>query len=65
MSRYPVWKKVLMWIHMQCKIILKMEGDGWETIVNTAREKNTSVRIVIIARENYLWAGDFFLCQFQ
>jgi hypothetical protein len=54
-----------MWIHMQCKIILKMEGDGWETIVNTAREKNTSVRIVIIARENYLWAGDFFLCQFQ
>ena len=46
MSCYPIWEKVLMWIDMQCKIDLKMEGDSWETIINTAREKNTSVRIV-------------------
>ena len=65
MSCYPIWEKVLMWIDMQCKIVLKMEGDSWETIINTAREKNMSVSIVIIAGENYPWAGDSSLCQFK
>jgi len=54
-----------MWIDMQCEIGLKMEGDSWETIINTAREKNMSVSIVIIAGENYPWAGDSSLCQFK
>ena len=65
MSCYPIWEKVLMGIHMQCKIILKMEGDGWESIIYTAREMNTTVRIIIIVREYNLWAGDSSLCQFK
>jgi len=35
-----------------------MEGDGWESIIYTAREMNTTIRIIIIAREYNLWAGD-------
>jgi hypothetical protein len=54
-----------MGIHMQRKIILKMEGDGWESIIYTAREMNTTIRIIIIAREYNLWAGDSSLCQFK
>ena len=65
MSCYPIWEKVLMWIHMQCKIILKMESDGRESIIYTAREMNTTIRIIIIAREYNLWAGDSSLCQFK
>lgn len=55
---YPIWEKVVMGIHMQRKIILKMEGDGWKSIIYTAREMNTTIRIIIIAREYNLWAGD-------
>jgi hypothetical protein len=51
-----------MWIHMQCKIILKMEGDGRESIIYTAREMNTTVRIIIIVREYNMWTGDLSLC---
>jgi hypothetical protein len=65
MSYYPIWEKVLMGIHMQRKIVLKMEGDGWESIIYTAREMNTTIRIIIIAREYNLWAGDSSLCQFK
>jgi hypothetical protein len=34
-----------------------MECDGWESIIYTAREMNTTVRIIIIARESNIWAG--------
>jgi len=30
-----------MWIDMQCEIGLKMEGDSWETIINTSRVLET------------------------
>jgi len=41
MSCYPIWEKILMWIDMQCEIGLKMEGDSWETIINTSRVLET------------------------
>jgi hypothetical protein len=65
MSCYPIWEKVLMGIHMQRKIILKMEGECWESIIYTAREMNTTIRIIVIAREYNIWAGDSSLCQFK
>lgn len=64
-SCYPIWEKILMWIHMQCKIILKMEGNGRESIIDTAREMNTTVWIITIAREYNVWAGNSSLCQFK
>jgi len=35
-----------------------MEGDDRESVMYTAREMNTTVRIIIIAREYNLWASD-------
>jgi hypothetical protein len=35
---YPICEKVLMWINMQWKIALKMEGDSWESIIYTAKK---------------------------
>lgn len=44
---YPILEKVIMWIHIQSKIILKMEDDFWKSIIYTATKMKKIVRTII------------------
>uniref|UniRef100_A0A0A9G828 Uncharacterized protein n=1 Tax=Arundo donax TaxID=35708 RepID=A0A0A9G828_ARUDO len=62
-----------MWIHMQWKIILKMEGDSWECIINTFRILETQkildimegyILMLIKYRKHYFLENQFWkVCQ--
>ncbi len=36
MLHYPIFEEVIVWIHIQRKIILKMESDLWKVIIHSA-----------------------------
>lgn len=45
LSCYLIFKKVIMWIHIQGKIILELQRYLWKSIINTGQKTNNIVRI--------------------
>jgi hypothetical protein len=44
MVYYPILKKIIMWMNIQCKVSFKVKGDYRESIIYTARDLGERVR---------------------